>query len=68
MRNIAIIGAGQGANNATKMAHLVKQRIIEHGNQPFDKFWMKQVFDQFWNYWYSSRNRFSRMKKLRRRT
>jgi hypothetical protein len=42
--------AGQGANNATKMAHLVKQRIIEHGNRRFDESWMQQVFDEFWNY------------------
>ncbi|MCP6762157.1 MAG: oxygenase [Fischerella sp. CENA71] len=41
---------GQGANNATKMAHLVKQRIIEHGNQHFDQSWMQRVFDEFWNY------------------
>ncbi|WP_051469953.1 styrene monooxygenase/indole monooxygenase family protein [Fischerella sp. PCC 9605] len=42
--------AGQGANCATKMAHLVKQRIIEHGNQHFDESWMQRVFDEFWNY------------------
>ncbi len=42
--------AAQGANNATKMAHLVKQRIIEHGNQRFDESWMQGVFDEFWNY------------------
>ncbi|MFB2772916.1 styrene monooxygenase/indole monooxygenase family protein [Pelatocladus sp. BLCC-F211] len=42
--------AAQGANNATKMAHLVKQRIIEHGNQRFDQSWMQGVFDEFWNY------------------
>jgi len=47
--------AGQGANNATKMAHLVKQRIIEHGDRPFDEFWMQQVFDEFWNYAQHSR-------------
>lgn len=41
---------GQGANNATKMAHLVKQRIIEHGNQRFYVSWMQRVFDEFWNY------------------
>lgn len=41
--------AGQGANNATKMAHLVKQRIIEQGDQPLDEFWMQQVFNEFWN-------------------
>jgi hypothetical protein len=42
--------AAQGANNATKMAHLVKQRIIEHGNQRFDASWMRRVFDEFWHY------------------
>ncbi|QLE55973.1 styrene monooxygenase/indole monooxygenase family protein [Nostoc sp. TCL26-01] len=41
---------GQGANSATKMAHLVKQQIIEHGNQRFDESWMQRVFDEFWNY------------------
>ena len=46
---------GQGANNATKMAHLVKQRIIEHGNQRFDASWMQRVFDEFWNYVQHSR-------------
>lgn len=39
---------GQGANNATKMAHLVIQRILEHGNQRFDAPWMQRVFDEFW--------------------
>ncbi len=42
--------AGQGANNATKMAHLVKQRIIEHGDRRFDASWMQRVFDEFWHY------------------
>ena len=42
--------AGQGANNATKMAHLVTQRIIEHGNRRFDESWMQAVFDEFWEY------------------
>lgn len=42
--------AGQGANNATKMAHLVKQRIIDPGNQRFNESWMQKVFDEFWNY------------------
>jgi flavin-dependent dehydrogenase len=46
---------GQGANNATKMAHLVKQRIIEHSNQHFDASWMQHVFDEFWNYVQHSR-------------
>lgn len=47
--------AGQGANNATKMAHLVKQRIVEHGDQCFDESWIQQVFDEFWNYVQHSR-------------
>lgn len=42
--------AGQGANTATKMAHLIKQRIIEQGDQRFDESWMQRVFDEFWNY------------------
>lgn len=40
--------AGQGANNATKMAHLVTQRIIEQGDRAFDATWMQAVFDEFW--------------------
>ncbi|MBW4620227.1 MAG: hypothetical protein KME17_12845 [Cyanosarcina radialis HA8281-LM2] len=40
--------AGQGANNATKMADLVKRRIIERGDRPFKTSWMQQVFDEFW--------------------
>jgi hypothetical protein len=40
--------AGQGANNAAKMAALVTQRVIEHGNRKFDAQWMQTVFDQFW--------------------
>jgi hypothetical protein len=40
--------AGQGANNATKMADLVKRRIIERGDRSFDASWMQRVFDEFW--------------------
>lgn len=46
---------GQGANNATKMAHLVLQHIVEHGDQRFDESWMQQTFDEFWNYAQHSR-------------
>lgn len=42
--------AGQGANSATKMAHLVTQRIVEHGDRRFDESWMQAVFDEFWQY------------------
>lgn len=41
--------AAQGANNATKMADLVRQRIIEHGDRRFDESWMQRVFDEFWH-------------------
>jgi 2-polyprenyl-6-methoxyphenol hydroxylase-like FAD-dependent oxidoreductase len=40
--------AGQGANNATKMAHLVTQRVIKKGDRPFDAGWMQAVFEEFW--------------------
>jgi hypothetical protein len=40
--------AGQGANNANKIAHLVTQRVIEHGDRKFDADWMQAVFDEFW--------------------
>lgn len=42
--------AGQGGNNAIKMAHLVTQRIIEHGKLAFDESWMQSVFAEFWEY------------------
>lgn len=42
--------AAQGANNATEMADLVKQRIIEPGNQRFDTSWMQRVFYEFWHH------------------
>lgn len=42
--------AGQGGNNAIKMAHLVTQRIVKHGKLPFDESWMQSVFAEFWEY------------------
>ena len=41
---------GQGANSATKMAHLVAQRIIDRGREKFDESWMEEVFAEFWQY------------------
>jgi 2-polyprenyl-6-methoxyphenol hydroxylase-like FAD-dependent oxidoreductase len=41
--------AGQGANNAIKMADLLQRRIIERGDRSFDALWMQQVFDEFWH-------------------
>jgi hypothetical protein len=42
--------AAQGANNASLMARLVKERIVEHGDRPFDPAWMTAVFEEFWTY------------------
>ncbi|MDO1451608.1 hypothetical protein Q0590_35375 [Rhodocytophaga aerolata] len=41
---------GQGGNNATKMAHSYAEKIIAHGDKPFDEAWMQQTFDEFWQY------------------
>jgi hypothetical protein len=41
---------GQGANSATKMAHLAAQRIIDRGKERFDESWMQGVFAEFWQY------------------
>jgi styrene monooxygenase A-like protein len=41
---------GQGSNTASKAARVYMDRILEHGNKPFDATWMQQTFDAFWNY------------------
>lgn len=41
---------GQGSNTASKAARVYMDRILEHGNKPFDATWMQQTFDTFWNY------------------
>src|SRR5216683_2427324 len=41
---------GQGSNTASKAASIYLQRILDHGNKPFDAPWMQQTFDSFWNY------------------
>jgi hypothetical protein len=41
---------GQGSNTASKAAKIYMNRILEHGNKPFDAAWMQQTFDSFWNY------------------
>ncbi len=40
--------AAQGANSAAKMANHVLQRIIMHGQDPFDADWMTAVFEEYW--------------------
>jgi hypothetical protein len=42
--------AAQGANNANLMARLVKDRIVDRGDRPFDPAWMSAVFEEFWKY------------------
>lgn len=42
--------AGQGANNATKFAHMLVEHIVERGSRPFTPAWMADVFETFWAY------------------
>jgi hypothetical protein len=41
---------GQGSNNAAKSARLYLKRILDNGAKPFDRAWMQQTFDEYWNY------------------
>ncbi|MBA9003907.1 styrene monooxygenase/indole monooxygenase family protein [Thermomonospora cellulosilytica] len=41
---------GQGANNATHCAAIYQRRIMEHGDRPFDRQWMQETFDAYWEY------------------
>ncbi len=41
---------GQGSNNAAKAAAIYLNRILNHGDRPFDAAWMQATFDQFWDY------------------
>lgn len=41
---------GQGSNNASKCAKLFTDRILERGEQTFDRRWMQETFDQYWDY------------------
>ncbi len=41
---------GQGGNNASKMANVYAQAIIDRGDAPFDVAWMNRTFDAFWQY------------------
>jgi 2-polyprenyl-6-methoxyphenol hydroxylase-like FAD-dependent oxidoreductase len=42
--------AGQGSNNATRMAHFFAERIEAHGDKPFDVDWCNASFEAFWEY------------------
>ncbi len=39
---------GQGSNNAAKCAEIYLERILYHGDEPFDERWMQQTFDRYW--------------------
>ena len=41
---------GQVSNNAAKAAAIYLNRILNHGDRPFDAAWMQATFDQFWDY------------------
>ncbi len=40
---------GQGSNNAAKMATAYLAAIRRHGDRPFDRAFMEQVFEDFWS-------------------
>lgn len=39
---------GQGANNGTRMAKHLVERVISRGGAPFDEAWMTETFDAFY--------------------
>jgi hypothetical protein len=42
--------AGQGSNNAAKSARTYLSCILENADKPFDRTWMQQTFDRFWDH------------------
>jgi hypothetical protein len=40
--------SGQGANNASHSATLYLQAILERGGKPFDRAWMEEIFEKYW--------------------
>jgi Styrene monooxygenase A putative substrate binding domain len=41
---------GQGANNAAHCAAIYQKSIMERGDKPFDREWMQETFDRYWEY------------------
>ena len=39
---------GQGSNNASKMAAAYLDAVVEHGDAPYDRAFMEQAFERFW--------------------
>ncbi|MGQ3675821.1 styrene monooxygenase/indole monooxygenase family protein [Xanthobacter sp. TB0139] len=40
--------AGQGANNTNRMVKAYLEAIVAHGDKPFDREWMEELFNGFW--------------------
>jgi hypothetical protein len=41
---------GQGSNNASKCATSYLDSILRHGDRPFDRKWMQETFDTYWEH------------------
>ncbi|MGC9537486.1 styrene monooxygenase/indole monooxygenase family protein [Streptomyces sp. UG1] len=41
---------GQGSNNAGKCAASYLSSILEHGERPFDRAFMQETFERYWDY------------------
>ncbi|SFO87220.1 2-polyprenyl-6-methoxyphenol hydroxylase [Amycolatopsis arida] len=41
---------GQGSNNASHCAATFRDAIVARGDQPFDRRWMRETFDEYWDY------------------
>jgi hypothetical protein len=41
---------GQGSNNASKCATIYLQRILDHGDGPYDEPFMRDTFEAYWSY------------------
>ncbi|WP_128377193.1 styrene monooxygenase/indole monooxygenase family protein [Streptomyces cavernae] len=41
---------GQGSNNASKCAASYLSSILEHGERPYDRAFMQETFERYWDY------------------
>jgi hypothetical protein len=41
---------GQGSNNASKCAAIYLDKILDHGDRPYDQAFMQDTFASFWDY------------------
>jgi hypothetical protein len=40
---------GQGSNNASRCATSYLASILDHGDRPFDRAWMRSAFERYWD-------------------